>query len=285
MNSADWIAKQRQMIADADKKSGVTVTPAQIDQQTTQYQDQQLTTVFQAMKRVGERPIIEYALNYAGDAKNSETRRASALAALESRVDKSKQADIDRIFAIAKDDATPDSVRDLAFARLGELPKELIVPKLYTLFDSKKWKVRWVAASNVLKTMSTKEVADFMKHLPATPATKMGMSEPISYGALIQKMDPKGGPKPAEAIAPFFGDHSVGAKLTALGFYYNGKNADAGKVQALTGDTTPVPKCEKDDECGWSCDVPKPGSQETESKTITTVGEFAKFCVIPSLSK
>ncbi len=42
-------------------------------------------------------------------------------------------------------------MRDLAFARLGELPKDQVVPKLYTLFEAKKWKVRWVAASLVLK--------------------------------------------------------------------------------------------------------------------------------------
>ena len=29
----------------------------------------------------------------------------------------------------------------------------MIVPKLYTLFDAKKWKVRWVAASSSCKTI------------------------------------------------------------------------------------------------------------------------------------
>ena len=62
-------------------------------------------------------------------------------------IDKNNAGDIDKLFAIAKDDNTPDEVRDQAFARLGELPKELIVPKLYTLFEPKKWKVRWVAGT------------------------------------------------------------------------------------------------------------------------------------------
>ena len=46
------------------------------------------------------------------------------------------------ILDILTDDANPDTVRAVAMARLGELPKEMIVPKLYALFD-KKWQVRW----------------------------------------------------------------------------------------------------------------------------------------------
>jgi hypothetical protein len=284
IDSADWINKQKPIVEDADKRAGQKVTPAQLDAQVKQYQDQELTKVFSAMKRIGGRPVVEYAIVYGTDAKNSPERRTAALAAIEGRIDKGNTADIDRLFAIAKDDNTPDAVRDLAFSRLGELPKEIVNPKLYTLFDGKKWKVRWVAASAVLKTMNTKEVPDFMRHLPASAATKMGMSEPISYGAILNKLDaPAGAPKPRDVINTYLNAHELGPKLSALGAFYGGKKADIPAVAAHEGDTAPVPKCEKDDECGWSCDVPKPGSQETDSKTITTVGEFAKFCVIPSM--
>ena len=63
------------------------------------------------------------------------------------------------------------------------------------------------------------------------------------------------------------------------------RKADLAKIAPLEGDTAAVPKCDKDDECGWQCDVPKaPGSQEMETKTIATVGDFAKYCVAPSLT-
>jgi hypothetical protein len=286
VDSQDWINRQKPIVADADKRAGQNVTPAQLDAQVKQYQDQELNKVFAAMKRVGGRPVVEYAIMYGADGKNSEERRKAALAALEGRIDKSNAADIDRLFAIARDDNTPDGVRDLAFARLGELPKELIVPKLYLIFPANKWKVRWVAASLVLKTMTTKDLPEFMRHLPTGPAVKMGMSEPISYGSIIKGMDaPGGAPKPRDVVNGYLGAKDLGAKLTALGFFYNGSKKDIGTVASHEGDTTPVPKCDKEDECGWTCDVPKaPGSQETESKTITTVGEFAKFCVVPSMT-
>ncbi len=285
-DSQGWVDKERPIVQASDVSSGQKVTPAQLEAQIKQYQDQQLTGVFGSMKRVGGRSIIDYCIAYGSDAKNSPERRQAALAAIEGRVDKNNQSDIDHLFAIAKDDNTPDAVRDLAFARLGELPKELIVPKLYTLFEAKKWKVRWVAATQVLKTLSTKEVPDFMRRLPASAATKMGMTEPISYGDIISKMNaPAGAPKPKDVINTYLGAHELGPKLSAIGSFYGGNKADIAKISALQTDPTPVPKCEKEDDCGWSCDVPKaPGSQETDSKTIVTVGDFVKYCVVPSMT-
>ena len=96
---------------------------------------------------------------------------------------------------------------------------------------------------------------------------------------------PNGEPKPKDAILPYLSSKDLGAKLTALGFFYEGKKADLGVVQSHEDDKTAVPKCDKDDDCGWTCVVPKaPGSQDTEQKTITTVGEFAKYCVEPSMT-
>jgi hypothetical protein len=285
-DSDAWINKERPIYKDLDDKQGSKVTPAQLEGQLKQGQDQALTGVFSSMKRIGGRSVIDYCIAYGSDAKNSPERRQAALAALEGRVDKNNQADIDHLFAIAKDDNTPDAVRDLAFARLGELPKELIVPKLYTLFEAKKWKVRWVAATQVLKTLTTKEVPDFMKRLPSNPSVKMGMTEPISYGDIISKMSaPPGAPKPKDVINTYLGAHELGPKLSAIGSFYGGNKADVGKLTALETDASPVPKCDKDDDCGWSCDVPKaPNSQEMDSKTIVTVGDFVKYCVVPSMT-
>ena len=284
IDSPDWIAKMKPLVLEANKKSGATVNDQQVAAQLDKYQEQELTKVFTSMKKVGGRPVIDYCLKFAANPKNSEERRKAALAALEGRVDKSNTADIDTIFAIAKDDATPDAVRDLAFARLGELPKEQVVPKLYTLFDSKKWKVRWIAGQYVLKASTTKNIPEFMRHLPN--GAKYGLSESTLYGNLFTKMDaPNGEPKARDAITPYLNAKEFGPKIAALGFFYDGKKADVSVVQSHEDDKTPVPKCEKEDECGWTCVVPKaPGSQETDQKTITTVGEFVKYCVEPSMT-
>ncbi|MBK6693803.1 MAG: hypothetical protein IPG50_16595 [Myxococcales bacterium] len=284
LDSNEWIEKQKPLVADANKRGGIKTTPEQLAQQVAKYQEQELIRVFGGMKRIGGRPTIDYLLKYASDKNNSEERRKAALAALEGRVDKSNKGDIDKLFALAKDDATPDSVRDLVFGRLGELPKEMVTTRLYELFDSSaKWKVRWVAASLALKTITTKELDTFMSKLPKVPTQKMSLTETVSYGGSIQKLE---GPKKArDVIAPYLDSKDMGARLVALGFFYGGKKADIPVVQRHEADTMLIPKCEAADECGWSCDVPKPGTQERESKEIKTVGEFAKFCVIPSMTE
>lgn len=279
IDSQAWYDKEKPIVQDSDTKSGAKVTPAQLDQQVKQYQDQELTKVFGSMKRVGGRPVIDYCIAYGSDPRNKEDRRQAALAALEGRIDKNNTADVEKLFAVARDDATPDSVRDVAFQRLGELPKEVIVPKLYTLFDGKKWKVRWVAATMVLKTETAKDVPDFMRHLPNPASTKMGMSEFMSYGGIIIKMD-----KGKDLINGYLGAKDSTPKLVALGGYYGGSKGDLGRIAPLEDDKGAVSKCDKEDECGWSCEVPKAGSQDTESKPIATVGDFARYCIAPSLT-
>jgi hypothetical protein len=281
--SSDWVDKQRALVVEANQKQKISATPQQVSDQLKQYQDQELEKVFTNMKRVGGRSTVEYCLAYARDKSNSEKSRTDALAALENRIDKSVPGDINVILDILTDDANPDRVRAVAMARLGELPKEMILPKLYALFD-KKWQVRLDAARMILKVITTKDLPDFMQHLPSNDKTKMALSEPISYGALIMAMDPQAGPKPRDVLNRFLQSGLLGAKLTAAGSYYGMKKSEAGVLGGLEEDRSQLPKCEQSDQCGWQCDVPKSaGSQEKETKTVTTVGEFVRWCIEPSL--
>jgi hypothetical protein len=280
--STDWIEKQRALVVEANQKAKITASPQQVSDQLKQYQDQELEKVFTNMKRVGGRPTVDYCLAYARDKNNSEKSRTNALAALENRIDKSAPNDVTIIVDILTDDANPDPVRAVAMARLGELPKEMILPKLYALFD-KKWQVRLDAARMILRTITTKDLPDFVQHLPQTDKTKMALSEPIAYGALIMAMDPQGGPKPRDVISRYLQGGPLGARLTAAGSYYAAKKSEASALTALEEDRSPVPKCDPADQCGWQCDVPKAGSQEKETKSVTTVGEFIRWCIEPSL--
>jgi hypothetical protein len=280
--SSDWLDKQRALVIEANGKAKITATTQQVNDQLKQYQDQELEKVFTNMKRVGGRPTVDYCLAYAQNKANTEKSRTNALAALENRVDKNSPGDTAIIVDILTDDANPDSVRAVAMARLGELPKEMILPKLYALFD-KKWKVRLDAARMVLKTITTKDLPDFMNHLPQNDKTKMALSEPIAYGSLIMQMDPQGGPKPRDVLAKYL-QGALGPQLTAAGSYYSAKKSDATALTALEENKAPVPKCDPADECGWQCDVPKsPGSQDKDTKTVTNVGEFVRWCIEPSL--
>jgi hypothetical protein len=293
IDSKAWIDKQTIFVKDSDDKQSAAaktplVTPDQLKKQVSQYQDQELTKVFSSMKRIKGRSVVEYLIQYASDKNNSSDRRKTALAALEGAVDKSNMADIERIFAIAKDDSTPDEVRDLAFNRLGELPKDQVVPRLYTLATAKRWKVRWVAFQQVLKMITPKQIPDFMNHLPQSPKEKMGLGEPMTYASYLAKMEsPPGEPKARDVVMQYLGTTAVGPKLTALAFFYEGKKSDLPIVLGKEADTQPVPKCDPADECQWQCELPKPGSppekNERELKVVATVGDFARDCIAPNM--
>jgi hypothetical protein len=279
--SQAWIDKNKPGVEEANKASKITPTPQQLQQQLSQYQEEALTKVFGAIKKVGTRPAVDYCLSIATDKNLNEKRRQAALAALEGRLDRNRPGDVDKVLALASADDTPDSVRDLAFQRVGEMSRDQVVGKLYSLFNSKKWKVRWVAAGTVLRMSSTDQLPEFMSKLPPG-AVGFAMTEPLSYGQAIGQMTVKG-PKPREAVLPFLKEGNLGARLTALGFFYaNGKASDLPVVQPLENERTLVPKND-DPEAKWQCEVPKADGKETETKDIKDVGEFVKFCVVPAM--
>ncbi|MBP9112820.1 MAG: hypothetical protein KBF88_08420 [Polyangiaceae bacterium] len=283
LDSAEWIKKKTPEVRDANQKAKLTVNPQQEADQLKKYQDQELLKVFSAMKKLGGKPTADYLVNFAAKKDNSDDRRKAALAALEGHVDRANTDHINKLNDIAIDEAASDGLKDLAFSRLGELPKADVQARMYRHFDNKKWKIRWVAAGLVLKSMTTKGVPEFMSRLPR--GGKMAMNEFFTYGAQIKSMDaPAGEPKATDVIKPYLEGRDAVPKLVALGFYYTGKKADAPLVQRVADDNSPVPKCDKDDECNWQCEIPKAGTpNETEPKEIKTVGDFAKFCVLPSM--
>jgi len=139
-----------------------------------------------------------------------------------------------------------------------------------------------VAAGTVLRMSSTDQLGEFMSHLPAGLAPGFALTEPLSYGGLIEKMTVKG-PKPREAVMPFLKEGGLAARLTALGFFYaTGKTADVKVLAPFENDRFPVPRTD-DPEAKWQCEVPKADGKETETKDIKDVGEFVRFCVTPAM--
>jgi hypothetical protein len=283
LESAEWFEDQKKLVDAHNKEAKTPATPEQLKKQVETIQQRKLSEeLFPAMKKLGGRPVVEFLLAYAADGKKPEDRRKLALAALEGKIDKTNKADLDRVFAIASDDATPDAARDLAFTRLGELPKDQIVPKLYTLFEPKKWQVRYVAASLILKSIDAAAVPDFLAKLPATNKTKMALTEPLDYGRNLNRIL---GAEKARALAVSNLDSkNFGAKMTALGVFWDaGKKSDASVLSPLEGDKTPVPACEAADDCLWKCEAPAAGGKGTELKEVKTVGEVVTVCIVPKL--
>lgn len=285
--SKEWLDGQTKIVKEYNAKNNPKADDTQVAAQVDKIQERRLTEeVFPAMKRVGGRPSIEYLVKYSGDTSKPTERRKLALAALEGNLEKNNKDDLERLFAIARSNDTPDVVRDGAFRRMAEFPKDWFVPKLYSLGESPKWKVRWVAFELALTTMNLKQLGEFMGHLPKTAATKMGQTEPLSYAGVIRDKIEGDAKSKVDAILPYLNSKELGPKLVALGFFWAGKKSDAHFVQPHVEDSSPLPKCEKDDECQWECDVPKAGNpKETEAREVKTVGEWVKVCLIPNMDK
>jgi len=285
-NSKEWVDSQTKIVKEYNTKQKQTADDSQVAAQVDKIQERRLTEeIFPAMKRIAGKPSVDYLIKYAGDSGKPTSRRKLALAALEGNVDKNSKDQLDHIFAIAKGNEVPDEVRDGAFRRMDEFPKEQTVPKLYSLGDNPKWKVRWVAFDHVLLTMNPKQIPDFMNHLPKSPAVKMGQTEPLGYAATIREKMEGDAKAKLDILAPYMNSKELGPKLVALGWYWGGKKADLKYVQGHEKDNDPLPKCDAADECHWECDVPKPGSKETEPHEVKTVGEWVKVCLVPNMDK
>jgi len=282
VNSDAWVEAKRKGVEAANKASKYNVTPEQLKIQMAQYQDEELLRVFSSMKKLGGKPVIEYLLGFVQDKGALEKRRAAAMAALQGNLDRNNAAQAQVVLAIAGDAATPDNLRDISLQRVGEFPRAMVVDKLFELFKNDNWKVRWVAASLVLKMSDTSQMPEFMTKLGQ--ADGLAITEPLSYGGVLADM--KGTPPAAEVAAKYSATgNSIAARLTALSYYYSaGTAADLPKVESFAKEGTATPKCKADaKECEWKCTVQAGAAEET--KEIKTVGEFVEFCVKPAIQK
>jgi hypothetical protein len=282
VSSDAWVKQRRAGVEAANKQSKLTPTEDQLKAQLAQYQEEELLRVFGSMKKIGGKPVVDYLLAYVQDKNGIEKRRTAAMAALQGNLDRNNAAQAQVVLNIAGDAGTPDSLRDVTLQRVGEFPRTMVVEKLYELFKNDNWKVRWVAASLVLKMSDASQIPEFMTRIGQ--AEGLAITEPLSYGGLFS--DLKGPPSPAELADKYSAPgNNVAARLTALSYYYSsGTAADLPKVAAFDKDTTPTPKCKADaKECEWKCTTH--GASGDEVKEIKTVGEFVEFCVKPAMQK
>jgi hypothetical protein len=282
VNSETWIKQKAPGVEAANKASKLNPTPDQFKAQLAKFQEEELLRIFSSMKKVGGKPAVGFLLGFAQDKAQDEKRRAASLAALQGNLEKNNPAHAAGILAVAGAADTPDSVRDVALQRIGELPRPAVIEKLYDLFKDPNWKVRWVAAELVLKMSETPQLPEFFNRLG--DADNMAITEPLKYGQIIANM--KGSPKPVEVVEKYAGGgNPVPVRLTALGYYYNvGTPADLPKIADYTGDKAAAPKCKTDaKDCDWKCEIQTDKGSET--KEIKTVGEFVEFCVKPAMEK
>jgi hypothetical protein len=282
VGSEGWLKRKAPAVEAANTASKLRPTKEQFQAQLEQYQEEELMRVFSSMKRVGEAPVVNHLLKFAANKKQPPKRRAAALAALEGQIDRNNSKQVDAVLNLASTAGTPDQVRDQALRRVGEMPRKLVVDKLFSLFRHDNWKIRWMAAELVLNMSKTDQLAEFMRKL--SRAKGMALTEAWRYGTLIGQM--KGDRKPLELVTEYARPgNPIQARVSALGYYFeNGTVKDIPQVAQYGQDDTRVPECARDAEgCEWKCTIGEGKQQEV--KEITTIGEYVEYCIKPALKK
>ncbi len=280
VDSAAWLARKAPLLRQANEASGHKVEGQRFDAQLAQFQEEELLRIFASLKQIGQAPAVDYLLAFATDKAPGEKRREAALAAMEGHVDRKNPDQVARLLALASADDTPDSVRDQALRRVGELPRKQVVDALYAMFSHKNWKVRWVAAELVLKMSETAHLAEFMSKLGSV--RQMAITEPIRYGKLIAALP--GTPPARELVGAYAAvGQPVPVRLTALGYYLeHGTQADLAALERQASDTARVPECAKNAEgCEWRCEIASGGQQVV--KPVQTLADFMLYCVKPAI--
>ena len=283
VTSAKWLAERAPIVQKANQESKLNPTEKQFKEQLESYQDEELIRLLSTMKKIGGRPVVNYLLAFASTATNSDKRRIAAVAALEGNIDRSDPKQVETLFALAGAESMPDGVRDLVIRRVSELPKKLVISRLYGLFASDNWRIRFGPADLALRMSDASEVPEFMAKLAVVKT--MAMAEPLTYGSTLNEV--KGVDPPRAMASRYIGlENSIPARLTALSWYFRfGTASDLERLKGFQDDKGKVPPCGKDaKDCEWKCDV-RIAEQKTESKDITTVGEFVRHCVIPEIER
>ncbi|MBI5538076.1 MAG: hypothetical protein HY898_35470 [Deltaproteobacteria bacterium] len=285
-----WLDKMKPILEEANRAQKLAPTPDQFKMQLEKAQDEQLERVFGAMRKVGGRAVVEYCLEFAGNTKHSEDRRVRALAAIEGNFDTKNPNDVQRILALAGGEETPDKIRDLAFLRVGEVPRDKVINKLYEIFThNKKWQVRWVAAQVAIKMSTTDQIPEIISKLPGGKSENFAMTEALTYGDWMgntKTMAEKDGKTARAQLSPFLKEGATAARFTAFGFFYShGAKTDLEMLSSYEGDKLPAPKCDdKQKDCEWKCYIPKEGKpDEKEPKDVGTLGDFVKYCIEPTI--
>lgn len=265
-----WLAEKTPQLKKANEESGITVDDKRFAMQLAAYQEEELIRVFSSMKRVGGVAVADYLLAFAADGARPEKLRAASIAALEGNISKTNADHVGKILEIAGADATPDMVRDLALRRVGELPRELVIQRLYGLFKHSNWKVRWLSAELILKMSEAKHIPEFMAEVGKV--TAMSISEPLRYGKLLGELE---GATENDLKAFLAVTNAAAVRVSALGYYYSlGFVGQLPTVEPFAADLQKVPACAKDaKDCEWKC----------AEKEITTVGDYVTHCIKPAM--
>ncbi|MBM4358629.1 MAG: hypothetical protein FJ096_11035 [Deltaproteobacteria bacterium] len=278
-----WRKDREPEVKAANEARQLTPTDKQFAQQMADYQEDTMTKVFAAMKKVGGQAVSEYCVKLASDRTRSAKLRTGALQALEGRLDKKDTRSIGHLIDLARNKETPKAIVDVAFRLLKQLPREAVAKPLYNLLELDDWQVRRLAGSTVLQISKVEHIPEFLDELSKRAKKNFNPMEARTYAAYIA--DLKDG-NPLTKLEPYMTKGEPAVRVTALSYYLvAGSKNDVPKVKAYDRDRDRVPKCDDKDknDCSWECVAVGPNKEE-ERKNVENIGDFVTYCVLPQIA-
>jgi hypothetical protein len=283
LGSDQWRKDKEPEVKAANEARQLTPTEKQFTQQMADYQEDTMTKVFAAMKKVGGQAVSDYCVKLAADKSRSTKLRTGALQALEGRLDKNDTRTIGQLVELARQKETPKTVVDVAFRLLKQLPRDAVAKPLYSLLELEDWQVRRLAGSTLLQVSKVEHIPEFLDELSKRAKKNFNPMEARTYAAYIA--DLKDG-DPLAKLQPFMDSKQIPARITALSYYLvNGSKHDVVKLKDHAKDRDRVPKCDDKDknDCSWECIVVGPDKKE-DKKTADNVGDFVTYCILPQIA-
>ncbi len=276
--AAAWRAGQKKVLMEANSRAGFSPTPRQLEAQLRQYQDEHLVRLFSFAKKIGGAAVVSHCLELGADEAQSSKRRQVALAALAGNIAPNNAEATTKLLALAAKDGTPPIVLDHVLRRIKELPRGKVAAGLYEIFKKRDWKYRRAAASTLLELSSTEHIAEFLGKLDDNATKNFSLPEAITYGARLGELT---GGNPRAILTAHMKTGRAPSRLSALAYWYtHGAKADVARVLPYGDDSQSIPQCEDEAGCHWQCMVAR-----GENKTVQTVGQFVRYCVVPKLER
>jgi len=178
-----------------------------------------------------------------GWAERLNARRATALKALEGRVNRTH---LNRLLSIALDSSNPIEVRDYAFDRVGEIRSGDAIPRLWPLVervgctaascsaaDKLDKRLRWRAAELVLSLGGASTIEPFSQRLPSAPGIQYEPEELEGYATRMSQMTPQ----PTSTVLALLDSQQWWNRVVALRYLERrGGEADVPAMKRLRSD-------------------------------------------------
>ena len=186
-----------------------------------------------AMANLADQPAVSARLLAIAADKDPDlaARRTRALQALEGKVNESQ---LEQLMALALDPASPISVQDYAFDRVGDIRSPKAIPPLWPLVqDAQKQRLRWRAGELVLAIGGPGVLPEFFAKLPSGGDVAYEPEELEGYAARMGQM----APLPVSIATAQLGSPNWWGRVTALYFFERkGTEADVAMLTRLESD-------------------------------------------------